>query len=88
MSKAMVSASGSLVAATTKIDLGSAFKMSFSGGGGGGGSKWENPYDEFYNSVQKINEELRKREKLELRYQRLVNRNAATTKELASLRRE
>ena len=45
------------------------------GGGGGGGSenKWENPYDELYNSVEDINEELRTREKLERRYQRLLD---------------
>jgi hypothetical protein len=51
------------------------------GGGGGGGDKkeWENPYDELYNTVAKINEELRKREQLERRYQRLLDRNAATT---------
>lgn len=37
------------------------------GGGGGGGSskKWENDYDKQYNLLQKINAELRKREKLE-----------------------
>lgn len=59
-----------------------------SGGGGGGSEKWENPYDEFYNTVEKINEELRKREKLELRYQRLLDRNAATAAEIARLTRE
>jgi hypothetical protein len=58
------------------------------GGGGGSSSEWENPYDEFYNTVEKINEELRKREKLELRYQRLLDRNAATAAEIAKLTRE
>jgi hypothetical protein len=54
-------------------------KQSSSGGGGGGAKKWENPYDNLYNTVAKINEELRKREQLERRYQRLLDRNAATT---------
>ena len=51
------------------------------GGGGGGGEKedhWDNPYDELYNLTEKINENLRKREDLERRYQKLVdgsNRN-------------
>ena len=46
------------------------------GGGGGGGSstEWENPYDEFYNTIQKLNEELRKRNKLEKEYQKLLDK--------------
>ena len=46
------------------------------GGGGGGGSstEWKNPYDEFYNTVQKLNEELRKRNKLEKEYQKLLDK--------------
>ena len=55
------------------------------GGGGGGGSepeKWKNPYDEFYNTVQKLNEELRKRNKLEREYQRLLDKTNTTGKDL------
>ena len=54
------------------------------GGGGGGGSKtkWENPYDEFYNTVEKINEELRTREKLERRYQNLLNKTGTKASDL------
>jgi hypothetical protein len=67
-------------------------KNPFTGGGGGGGggdsSKKDNPYDEFYNTVEKINEELRKREKLELRYERLLKRNAATAREMTQLTRD
>ena len=46
------------------------------GGGGGGGSstEWKNPYDEFYNTIQKLNEELRKRNKLEKEYQKLLDK--------------
>ena len=54
------------------------------GGGGGGGSKtkWENPYDEFYNTVEDINEELRTREKLERRYQALLDKTGTKASDL------
>lgn len=58
------------------------------GGGGGGGSKkekeepWENPYDWLYNLTQDINEELRKREKLELRYDRILRDRSKNAKDL------
>jgi hypothetical protein len=41
--------------------------------GGGSSEKWENPYDKFYNTAQRINEELRTRERLERRYQALLD---------------
>ena len=47
-----------------------------------GGADWENPYDEFYNSVKKLNAELRKRTQIEREYQRLLDRNAATAEKL------
>ena len=69
-----------------------------SGGGGGGGSNktWENPYDEFYNLTEEINEELRTREKIEQDYDRLLKDRRVTIEEIrknqldqiASLRRE
>ena len=49
--------------------------------------EWENPYDEFYNSVKKINAELRKRESLEREYERLLKRNAGTMEEMTAYRR-
>ena len=52
------------------------------GGGGGGGSKWENPYDKLYNLTEKINQAIREREKLERRYDRLIERRQATAAEL------
>ena len=57
------------------------------GGGGGGGSKedtktWKNPYDEFYNTTEKINELLRQRNKLESEFDRLASRNATTAAQL------
>ena len=48
--------------------------------------KLENPYDKFYNTTQKINAELREREKLERRYQTLMDRGVATQQELSRLR--
>ena len=52
------------------------------GGGGGGGSKWENPYDKLYNLQEKINQDIREREQLERRYNRLIDRRLATAAEL------
>ena len=59
----------------------------FSSGGGGGGSSskdtvWENPYDKLYNLTEQINEALRQREKLEREYDRILERRGSTFKEL------
>jgi hypothetical protein len=35
---------------------------------------WENPYDKHYNTLEQINEALREREKLERRYQKLLEK--------------
>ena len=79
-----INSAGQASAVTSKISFSSLYGRYYGGGKNGGSSnKWTNEYDEFYNMVQKINEELRTREKLELRYQRLINRNAATAKKLA-----
>lgn len=59
-------------------------------------SQWENSYDWLYNLTQKINEELRIREKLEKRYDRILKDRksnekdviAAREKELQSLMKE
>lgn len=58
-------------------------------GGKGGGSKkekkeepWENPYDWLYNLTQDINNELRKREKLELKYNRILRDRSKNAKDL------
>lgn len=55
------------------------------GGSGGGGSKpnlWKNPYDELYNLQEKINSKLREREKLEHRYQDMLEDHTKTYKDL------
>ena len=66
---------------------GSGYSGSSSGGGGGGGSSskdtvWENPYDKLYNLTEQINEALRRREKLEREYDRILERRDSTFKEL------
>lgn len=64
---------------------GSGFSGGSSGGGGGGGSSknWQNPYDELYNLTEKINEALRRREKLEREYSRILERRGSTYQELS-----
>jgi DNA repair exonuclease SbcCD ATPase subunit len=52
------------------------------GGGGGGGGDWENPYDKLYNVTEKINQAMREREKIERRYERMIERRQATAAEL------
>lgn len=53
--------------------------------GGGGSSKpkyWDNPYDELYNLLEKQNEALRTREKLEREYDRILKDRSRSAKEL------
>lgn len=60
-----------------------------SGGGGGKKEPWKNTYDWLYNLTQKINAELREREKLEKRYNRLLeSRSASGADLLANSKRE
>ncbi len=62
------------------------------GGGGGGASKeeepWENPYDWLYNLTKKINAELRVREKLERRYQRLLKTYKGSGAEISQITKD
>ena len=54
-----------------------------SGGSGGGSDKtWENPYDELYNIVEKINTELRQRNKIEREYNRILESRGTTGAQL------
>lgn len=59
---------------------------SSSGGGGSSSEKkettWENPYDKLYNLTEEINEALRRREKLEREYDRILERRGSTFREL------
>lgn len=45
-------------------------------------STWENPYDKLYNLTEEINEALRRREKLEKEYDRILERRGSTFQEL------
>lgn len=78
---------------------GTAYWGTGSGGKGSGDSDkdtWENPFDKLYNLVRKIDEELRQRERIERRYEKLLeNLNVSANKiinvsreELAQLERE
>lgn len=59
---------------------------SSSGSGGSSSEKkettWENPYDKLYNLTEEINEALRQREKLEREYDRILERRGSTFQEL------
>jgi hypothetical protein len=46
---------------------------------------WENPYDELYNLNQKLNAQIREREKLERRYERAAKDSTITAQELAEI---
>ena len=52
------------------------------GGGGGGSKKYENSYDKFYNTYEKINQVLREREKLERAYDKILKNRKTTLKAL------
>lgn len=47
-------------------------------------SDWENPYDRLYNLTQQINAEIRKRNRLESEYNRLVERGLGNASQLAA----
>ena len=48
-------------------------------------SEWENPYDKLHNELEKINDTIRERERLERRYQSLLDRQLLTLKEARDL---
>lgn len=45
---------------------------------------WENPYDRLYNLTQRVNTEIRKRNRLESEYNRLVERGLGNASQLAA----
>lgn len=45
---------------------------------------WENPYDRLYNLTQRVNAEIRKRNRLESEYNRLVERGLGNASQLAA----
>lgn len=52
---------------------------------GGGSKKWENSYDKQYNLIRQINEAIREREKLERRYEKLMESRKASAKEVMQI---
>lgn len=77
----------SFQAVGTRNDYSSSGFSSGSSGGSGGGSSskekvWENPYDKLYNLTEEINEALRRREALEREYDRILERRGSTFKEI------
>ena len=67
------------------VNANSGFAGTTSGGSGGSKEKpkyWDNPYDELYNLIEKQNEALRTREKLEREYDRILRDRERTAKEL------
>jgi hypothetical protein len=54
----------------------------------GGSSKWKNPYDKLYNNYEEVNKLLREREKLERRYDKLLENRDVTAQKLIKNSRE
>ena len=73
---------------TTTVDLNKVIT-----GGSGGKSKeeeevWENSFDKLYNLVRKIDEELRQRERIERRYEKLLENIDASANKIIDVSRE
>lgn len=89
--KAITTSGGAI--AKKKTYRNSGYKPSGSSGGGGGGSsggskeeeKWENSYDKLYNLTREINEELRERERIERRYQKLLKAHHTGAEDIAGV---
>lgn len=68
--------------------------VNLTGGGSGGSSKsddkdaWENPFDKLYNLVRKIDEELRQRERIERRYEKLLEGLNVSANKIINVSRE
>mgnify|MGYP007053688321 CR=1 FL=1 len=68
--------------------------VSLTGGGSGGKSSdddeetWENGFDKLYNLVRKIDEELRQRERIERRYEKLLKSIDVSANAIVKVSRE
>jgi hypothetical protein len=67
-----------------KLDLSGTGLNPFNGGSGNK-TEWKNPYDKLHDDLEKINDTIREREKLERRYQSLLDRQLLTLKEARDL---
>jgi hypothetical protein len=54
----------------------------------GDGKSWENPFDKFYNLLRKIDEELRERERIERRYEKLLEDIGVSADKIINISRE
>lgn len=52
------------------------------------GKEWENPFDKLYNLVRKIDEELRERERIERRYEKLLEDLGVSANKIIDISRE
>ena len=85
-------ASGIYGSHATSVPVG-AGKNPISGGSGGKTSDsddedWENPFDKLYNLVRKIDEELRQRERIERRYEKLLESIDTSANKIVAVSRE
>lgn len=77
---------------------GGTLKLSGSSGGAGSGrggsngkdgkDEWENPFDKLYNLVRNIDEELRQRERIERRYEKLLKSLDVSANKIVAINRE
>lgn len=59
-----------------------------SGSGAGDKDAWENPFDKLYNLVRNIDEELRQRERIERRYEKLLQSIDVSANKIIDISRE
>lgn len=59
-----------------------------SGSGAGDKDDWENPFDKLYNLVRNIDEELRQRERIERRYEKLLKSLDISANKIVAINRE
>jgi hypothetical protein len=59
-----------------------------SGSGAGDKDAWENPFDKLYNLVRNIDEELRQRERIERRYEKLLQSIDVSANKIIDVSRE
>jgi hypothetical protein len=68
----------------------SAYDESTSGGKSASNknNEWENPFDKLYNLLRKIDEELRERERIERRYEKLLEDIGVSADKIINISRE
>jgi hypothetical protein len=72
----------------TSTSYGDAKKSGGKGSQEKGSKDWENPFDKLYNLVRKIDEELRERERIERRYEKLLEDLGVSANKIIAISRE